>query len=791
MNNNDKNIWEDNSSRSSVANENNRQQINSLNSIDIDLRRIISIWPFIILFGLLGYAAGSIYMRYATSIFTVSTSISIQEKEEVTLGQVFYGSSRDPFNDRIAFFKSPALATRLVDSLGLEYDAEAQGRFRNNNFYNTIKWQIITNTIDEEVPEINFSITPKNNAFHYVSGKVEGDAKWGEKFLINSTPIIIYKLKPFNTQSPIFCHNTNRLAKAFELSRDIEITTSKESNIINIKYSDVSNERAINILKCMVRLYNNVLEQDKSLGYSQAISFIEQRMAPLRSELDSIENSLAAFKASRGIVDVSASGGMYLQKMQDYDKELTNINILQSTISAVEDFISNPSMKDADLAFVGVDNPGLQTLLNQYQQLRLQRDKLALTAQETNPSLILLNKNIADLKGNMENQLKSYKKNLKIAQQTYQEKIGSANSMLKKSPIEEKELLDKTRFQNIKEQLYLTLLQKREEAAIAKASVTIDTKVLYPPVKSNSSIKPSKLKVFLSSILIGLILPIIFALIKEILNRKIISKKHLQSMTNISVLAELEQSDSTENFPFITEGSQRSMFGEQIRSLRTSINFYLNTSKSTNYIVITSSVSGEGKSFLTMNLAKSYSLQGKKVAMLEFDLRRPKISKAVGHSENKIGLSSLLLGKISPKDIIVPISKKENEILDLFPSGMVPPNPQELISSKYMKDLKAYLDENYDMVVVDTPPYGIVADAQILGEWADLSIIVTRFQQTVKEQVQEINEWNDRGVFKSMAIVFNGVKNSGYFGYKYGYYYYKRKYGYSYYSSSTTDKSSD
>lgn len=262
-------------------------------------------------------------------------------------------------------------------------------------------------------------------------------------------------------------------------------------------------------------------------------------------------------------------------------------------------------------------------------------------------------------------------------------------------------------------------------------------------------------------------------------------------MTNIPVIAELEQADNPTSEPFIIEGSQRSMFGEQIRSLRTNINFYSPAGKSTNYILITSSVSGEGKSFLSMNLAKSYSLQGKKVALLEFDLRRPKLTKALGiNNTSKTGITSVLIGKSKPGDIVQHIVNEPKETLHLFPAGAIPPNPQELISGEYIDTLKSYLDANYDIVIIDTPPFGIVADAQILGAWADVTLIITRFQQTVREQILEINEWNDRRLFKSMALVFNGVKNSGYFGNKYGYYYYKRKYGYNYYSSDKEDKTS-
>ena len=787
MSKTDYNIWEANAPSGYTTRDPEPRQSNS-SGIDIDIRRILSIWPFILLFGLLGYAVGSIYLRYTNTIYSVSTSVSLEESQEVSIGQALFGNTRDPFNDKVAYFRSPNLAAKLVDTLGLEFNAEAQGRFRNKNFYKIIRWKVYANP-GEATPNLSFSLTPKGNGFHYVSGKNEGDALWGFPFFIRDQKVLVEKLHDFSSQSPIYCYSTNRMEAAFNLSKGLEITTTKESNIITIKYSDVSSDRAIDILQGLIDMYNRTSEIDKSQGFSQAIQFIETRMSPLRRELDSIESSLASFKASRGITGTSVAGEMYLQKMQEYDKELTQINILESTINAVENFIRNPQLKDADLAFVGVDNPGLQNMLMQYQQMRQQRDKLALTAQETNPTLILMDKNISDLRSNMEKQLANYKSNLRIAQNTYQQKIGSANEMIRSVPIAEKELMDKTRFQNIKEQLYLTLLQKREEAAIAKASVTVNTKVLSPPVKLNSVAKPSRLNVFVIAILLGMVLPIIFAIIKELLNRKIISKNQLQSMTTIPVLSEIEQAEDITNFPFVIGGNSRSMFGEQIRSLRTSINFYLTPETRTNYVIITSSVSGEGKSFISMNLAKSYSMQGKRVALLEFDLRRPKILKALKlKNENKVGLTSLLMGKHQPAEILISVASQPDEVLDLFPSGSIPPNPQELISSSRMEGLKQYLDAHYDMVVVDTPPFGIVADAQILGAWAHTTLIITRFQQTVRDQVYEINEWNERKLFKSMAIVFNGVKKSGYYGYKYGYYYYKRKYGYNYYSNQKPEE---
>lgn len=777
----DINVWESGQSRP-VENDmqQNPPRVRST-GFDIDFRRVLSIWPYILLFGLLGYLVGSIYLRYLNFVYTVNTSLTIEQKEEVSIGQAFFGSQRDPFNDKMAYFKSPALARKLVDSLGLQYNAEAQGRFKNKDFYGTIRWYTIKEP-EADVPEINFSIIPSKDSFHFISEESEGNSKWNEAFYLKGHKVIVEKLDDFNSQTPIFCYSRNTLTTAFGISKRLVMTSTKESNIINISYTDVSSDRAIDILEGLIRIYNHELQRDKSLSFSQAINFIDQRMIPLGRELDSIETALASFKASRGFVGTSANGELYLEKMKEYDKQLTEINILKSTVNSIEKFIQDPNLRESDLAFVGVNDPYLQGILRQYQDLRSQRDKLALVETDDNPNMKVLDRKLSEMRSSMISVLANYKSNLRIAEATYQQNISQANAYLRSTPNEEKQLLEKSRLQNIKESLFLTLLQKREEASIARASVTVNTKMLYPPVKVNAVLKPSKSIILSAAILIGLLLPVLFAIIKELLNRKVISKKQLQGMTNIPVIAELEQADNNEKLPFVIGRNKRSMFGEQIRSLRTNINFYKQAGKRTNFVMITSSVSGEGKSFLSMNLAKSYALQGKKVALLEFDLRRPKISKALSIQNDTAGLSSVLIGKHEPQEIIFRVGDNPKERLDVFPAGAIPPNPQELISGEFIGKIKSYLDQNYDVVVIDTPPFGIVADAQILGEWADVTLIVTRFQQTVRDQIQEINEWHDRNIFKSMALIFNGVRDRGYFGSKYGNYYYKRRYGYGYYS---------
>ena len=788
----DNNVWENKSQRIPETYIGQSMPLNTggsgnVKSFDIDLRRILSVWPWVILFAALGFAVGKIFLRYIDPVYLVSTSIKIEQNQDVTIGQALSGSTRDPFNDEIAYFKSPAFAELVVDSLGLQFRSSVKGRFKDKDLYGIIKWYAYKDSGMADT-QLSFTIQPEKDSFRFASNIEKGVSKWNEPFNIRGYRVIVKKLKELPNKSTIHCISHDKLSEAFELSKGILITNNKESNVINISYSDISSDRAIDILNGLTILYDQVLKKDKTKSFLQAIGFIESRIGPLGRELDSIETAIARFKSGKEFIGTTANGEVYQDKMKTIEDEKNEIDVLQNTVTAVERYISNPSLKEGNIAFVGITDAFMQSVVAEYQQMRSERDKLALTLTPGNPALELAESHLRELKENMFNQLQIYKNNLKTLQNLYAKNLEDTHNQIKGTPADEKELGDKYRMQSIKETLFLTLLTKREEAGISRASVTVNTKVLYPPVKLNAPAKPSPPKIMAAATLIGLLIPFIFALFKELSNKKIISKKQLRGITSIPVLAELEQTDLGDASGFVIGEEKRSMIGEQIRTLRTNLNFYQTEGKKTTFILITSSMSGEGKSFLSLNLARSYSLQGKKVALFEFDLRRPKMSKVLGIIKPPKGISTVLLGKCELPDIIhTPANLDPEEHFDFFPAGPIPPNPQELIGGVYLKKVKEYVDLHYDVVIMDSPPFGIVADAQILGEWADVTLIMTRFQLTIKEQVQEINEWEEKGLFKRMAIIFNGVKNKGYFGYRHGNYYYKRRYGYSYYTKNNAE----
>lgn len=768
----EKNPWETYPGYRNVA---DLAQTNARKTVwDIQYRRVLSVWPWMIVSAFLFLGLAWAYLRYQKDMFEVNASIVVEDNQEITLGQALF-STRDPLNNQIAVLQSPTLMKRVVDSMGLQYKSLIEGRILDRDLYGIINWKVL------DRPSINkaglrITIVPDSVSFQWSSGTLKGTGVWGKSFSIGQTLVLIEKNNT-SLKQEFICYETDPWSEAFNLSSTLRAGSVRESNIVEIRLTDYLKERGVDVVNNIIKTYNNQVLEDKSKSLEQSIAFIQNRIIPLSDELDSIETGLARYKSQKGFIGTTANGEMYLTKTQEYNDQLNQSELQKNIIVSVENFLRNPNTKDEQLSLLGINDQYLQGLVAQYQVLRNDRDKLAITATEANPQLQIIDKRLSEIKINIEVQLANYKRNIQLAEQNYRRNMASAQSMLTSTPKEEKSLLEKMRQQSIKQSLFLLLLQKREESSIALSAVSVKTSVLKPPRIPSTPISPPRKQIMLTLFAIGIWIPLLITILREFLNNKIISRNQLQQMLSAPVIAEL---DLVENSKDIIElkSKDRSIFGEQVRALRTNLRYYAKEGKPF-YIVITSSMSGEGKSFISANLAASFSLQGKKVALVEFDLRRPKLSKRFDQKA-KAGISTVLIGKDEPKNIIVPVFEEGH--VDLFPSGPIPPNPSELMSNGRMKLFKDYLDANYDVIVIDTPPNGIVADAQLLNHWATVVLVITRFQMTQREQIREIEDWNQSGLFKPLAVVFNGVRVKGYYGYKYGYYYTKRRYGTGYYT---------
>jgi capsular exopolysaccharide synthesis family protein len=745
------------------------------NVLDIQPQRILAIWPLIVLGGLLGFFISWTYLRYSVNIYEVSTSVVLENNKEMGPLEAIY-STKDPLNDQIALLKSPTVANRVVNQLFLQYHTLVKGKFKDKELFTQIKWQKIS--ADSGTKNfVSFDVKPMGNEFIWISGNTSGKSGWGKEFSIGNDKILIQKTGRISN-NPIYFYETDAQLEAEQISNSLVVSSRKENNVVNISLQDPVPERAATILRALIPAYSEEARINKSLSLRQSLNFIEERLIPVTQDLDSIDFEITNIKVEMGLAGDATKSKNAESQILKYEEQLENMQMQRAKLADAEKYLLNLRGKQG-MGISRVDEPTLQSKIDQYNRFELEKKRLSKVLTDKNPRFLEADSLINAAKAAVEMEFTAYKSNLELLENNIRKKLSTVRGSITQFPDLEKDLAKEVRMAGIKNVLYNMLLKTREEVSIKLAAVSVQTSVLsYPKVPSNP-VSPRRSEIMIGAVLAGLLLPLLFALLKEFLNDKITSKGQLQLMTNTPVLSEIDHAKNSEEV-IVVRDKDRTIIGEQFRSLRTNLGFYKQSDK-TFFIVVTSSMSGEGKSFISANMAASFALLGKKVALLEFDLRKPKLRERFGLPPGK-GIVNVLLGEVKPESIVQPVL--EGYHLDLMISGPIPPNPSELIAMPAMEKLKQFLDENYEIVVIDTPPYGLVTDAQMLDKWADISLFVVRFMNTFRGQVAEIEEARQNRVFKNMAVIFNGIKTVGYYGYRYGYYGQKRKYGYGYYANN-------
>ncbi len=770
-----------------VANTAATKPIAKRSSSDINLLRLISLWPWVLLSTALMFIVAKLYLRYQVPVYMASIMVNMAEDNtRMPFGTTSLFDTRNPMNDKIDILKAPTTSKLLVDTLGLWKKAIRKGRFKDQDLYGTFTWNYWGPGYDPD-RVFAFSIFPQKdgNGFTWKMDGKSGNGKMGVPFVMGRDSFVVYALGRFDADDEILCQALGSWNTAFKTAGKIWVGPGRDGNSATITFPDILRNRAEHVLNALIDAYNTVTIEHKSKGLKQSITFMNERIAPLGGELDSIETAMARYKSSQSIVGTSSPGELYLGNMAALDQQAAQIRLQRQTLDAVENFINNPSTQEENVALVGINDGYLQSLIAQYQELRIEKERLATVATPQNETRRRVEEQFENTRANISTQLNNYRKTINLAQANIAGQMGKAQSIVRSTPAAEKNLLERQRQQNIKETLYLLLLQQREEASIALSSTTSDLRILAPARAGNNVISPKYLTIYGGAIGIGVLLPLLIGLGREVLNNKVTSKKQLEDMVSAPVLASIDLADLGEGEEFaLVSDNDRSITAEQFRGLRAALDFYRHEGKAFT-ILITSSYSGEGKTFISANIARSYALLGKKVALLEFDMRKPKLARRLGISVEK-GLSTMLLGTHKPNEVWLPDPSSPN--LHLYPTAIIPPNPSELMNSVHNAAFREYLLNNYDVIVIDTPPIGLVADAQLLGKWADVSLVVVRFGVTPKDQLVEIESWNQMKRLPNIGTILNGVKTTGYYGYSYSPYYYRNKYGYEYYTTGSGNK---
>ena len=725
-------------------------------------------WKWFLFSLILALALAFFYLKIQTPQYKISSSILIKDEkkglgqQDDLMQQLNLFSSNKVVDNEIEILKSFMLMDKVVTSLNLNVRYYVNDLFRDEELYtdSPIALQVIraNSLIYKEPLEIAIlkkGIVRMNGQYYQLDKPVE-------------TPyglIILRSNQKYSRVNQLKIKVMPSAALVESLCKQLEITpSSKMSTVLMMSLIDPIPQRGCDILSKLVEYYNLAGVEDKNKVAASTLIFIEDRLKLISKELGEAEKTVENFKVGSNVTDISAQSNLFLTSVQQNDVELNQVKIQQQVLNEIDQYVRSKGNSNGTVpATLGISDPVLLSLINQLVEMEGKRMNLVKQVKPENPLLQSIDEQISSLRKSINENIASMQRSLAITRQQLENRNQRMEGMLKTIPGKERELVDVSRQQSIKNSLYIFLLQKREETALSYSSAVSDNRTVDKPRSTNSPVYPIPKLIYLIFTLVGFAIPFSTIFILDLLNDKIKHHKDIRDVTSTTILGETSHVNSQE--PLVVTKLGRSIFAEQIRILRTNL-AYVAPETNLKSILFTSSIGNEGKSFLSLNLGASLAMMDMKTVILEFDLRKPKLKTALNIS-NTSGLSDYLVGRVEIADIISPVKEQSN--LSIITSGSIPPNPVELMVKVKLKELFSVLREKFDYIIIDAPPIGIVTDAQILEEYADATLYVLRRNFTPKSYLIFIDSLYREKKLKHMNLIFNDVREEGRYGYGYGY----------------------
>lgn len=554
--------------------------------------------------------------------------------------------------------------------------------------------------------------------------------------------------------------------------------TSKTTSIANISYLDVNKRRGVDFVNKLVVAYNQENNNDKNIVATKTEEFISKRLEKVAAELDEAEEQVAQFKRSSGLTNLSGDAQRVMQGSSEYEEKQTEAVTQLKLIHFLKEYINDPKNSLQPIpANVGLSDASLSALIGRYNEIIVERSNLLRTASESNPAVVETTTMANLLAETIETSIETLQSSLEIKKNDFERQAKKYDSKLGDAPTQEKVLAGYKRQLEVKSGLYMMLLQKQEENSIALAATADNAKLIDAAIANDSPVSPNRKMIWLIALVIGIAVPIVFIYVKELLRYKIEGRNDLERLTKVPVLGDVTISNEVKNDKraIVIRENSNDLMAETFRSIRTNLQFVLDgTDKKV--IQFTSSSSGEGKTFVSSNLAMSMALLGKKVLLIGLDVRKPRLAEMFNFSDHKKGITLFLSGDANDKDLLFEqiMSSGINKNLDILPAGIIPPNPAELLSRKNLDKAIEYLKDKYDYIILDTAPVGLVADTLIISRVADATVYICRADYTPKNDLKLVNSLYTEGKLRNMSIVLNGIDMNKR---KYGYYYGYGKYG--------------
>ena len=804
-----------------------RQREDDEEKIDVQelLFKYIIHWPWFVGAVVACLIAAWVYLHMSTPVYNISATVLIKDDKKggsagmlsglESLGLDGMVSSSQNIDNEIEVLRSKTIVKEVVEDLGLYISYTDEDEFPSRNMYKTSPVQVSLTPQEADLLEkpiiVEMTLQPQGSID--VNVKIGDDEyqKHFEKlpavfptdkgtlafFLTPDSVLSSKRTSEETTDSEKTTRNITAtinkplaVAKAYCKNMTIEPTSKTTSvAVISLKNSNV--QRGKDFINKLLEMYNINTNNDKNEVAQKTAEFINERISIISKELGSTEKDLESFKRGAGITDLTSDAQIALTGSAEYEKKRvenqTQINLLQD----LQKYMRNEGYEVLP-SNIGLQDVNLAAAINRYNDVLVERKRLLRTSTENNPTIINLDTSISAMKENVQVSLDRVLRGLFITKADLDREANRYSRRISEAPGQEREFVSIARQQEIKAGLYLMLLQKREENAITLAATANNAKIIDDAIADDAPVSPRSKITYLIALILGVGIPVGVIYLLELTKFKIEGRADVEKLTSAPIVGDIPLTDEKQGAIAVFE-NQNNLMSETFRNVRTNLQFMLGNDKKV--ILVTSTVSGEGKSFISGNLAISLSLLGKKVVIVGLDIRKPGLNKVFNISKREQGITQYLANPEKNLMDLVQLSDVSKNLY-ILPGGTVPPNPTELLARDGLDKAIETLKKNFDYVILDTAPVGMVTDTLLIGRVADLSVYVCRADYTRKNEYTLINELIDGNKLPNLCTVINGLdlkkrKYGYYYGYgKYGKYYgYGKRYGYGYgYGETSNNK---
>lgn len=742
-------------------------------------QKALANWPIFIISLAICIGGAALYLRFAIPKYAATTLIMVKGKtaasKEDLVESAVSASLRPNFDldNELELLRSESLIARVVLKNSFNVSYYLVGNIKKSEVYLSAPFRLVPQTINDSSSAVSMTLQALNNTGGVIEYGAKGETKkfafkWNQPFRTAGKMFVLAKREDFSKSNQKYLVTWSPVeATAAEIASKFTVgLLNKNTSIIQLSLVAQNAKRAQDILDAIAREYDLSDIEERTVITRNTLRFIDDRLTLISNELSGVESNLESYQGRNEIINLGTQSAQSFGNANDVSQNMKEINIKQGVVQMIRNYFNNPASEDKLVpSTMGLDDATLSSLIGKYNDLQLTKQREAPLVAANSTVMEDLNNQINNVRGSILESLQNISRSLTLQENNYQQQNGQYQQFLSSLPRKERVMQEIKRKQSITEGLYLYLLQKREEAAISSTSASVSNYKQIEPAKSMGLVEPNGANIQLYSVILGLLIPFGVIYMKDFFNDKVISRYDLSEKVDLPVIGDVNHIGQNKESEELVVMS-REVVGEQFRIIRTNLALLLKK-KEKQVILVTSSVSGEGKTFISYNLAGVLAIPGKRVALLKFDLRKSEIT---NNSTQDKGLTDFLSQSTNDLSGLYQVS---NDIpsLHIYSSGTVTANPGDLMLSASLSHLLSKLRQTYDYIIIDSAPVGLVSDAFILGEYSDIVLYVIRQRITEKKQLEYLNDIVLNEKFTDIALVLNDVKTGGklgYYGFGYG-----------------------